>query len=111
MIPFIKSSDNLTLFWNGKTKIVPVGTPAYDEVMRLIKANADPNTIIQSCDLGERVMLKCHSSGLFSTDEDNTVWVGNQKCPKVLSDRIVDFVEQGLPFRPLIQFWNNQLLH
>jgi hypothetical protein len=107
MIPFIKSNDNLTLFWNGKTKIVPVGTPAYDEVMQLIKAKADPDTIIKACDLGERVKLKCHTSGLFSTDENNVVWVGNEKCPKVLSDRIVDFVEQGLPFEPLIKFWKN----
>jgi hypothetical protein len=107
MIPFIKSNTNLTIFWGGMTKIVPVGTPAFDEVMKLIKANADPATIIKACDLGERVKLKCHSSGLFSTDEDNVVWVGKEKCPKVLSDRIVDFVEQGLPFQPLIAFWNN----
>lgn len=107
MIPFIKSKDNLTLFWNGKTKIVPVGTPAYDDVMRLIKSNADPATIISACDLAERVKLKCHCSGLFSTDEDNTVWIGKEKCPKALSDRIIDFVEHGLPFEPLIKFWNN----
>jgi hypothetical protein len=106
-IPFLKTAQNLTIVWNGRTKVVPVGTAAYDEVIKLIKANADPNIILASCDLAERVKLKCHTSGLFATDDDNNVWVGNEKCPKALSDRIVDFVEQGLPFEPLIKFWNN----
>lgn len=107
MIPFIKTESNLTLFWDGKTKVVPVGTPAFDEVMTLIKRNADCDAIISACDLCERVKLRCHKSGLFSTDADGNVWVGKTKVAKSLSDRIVDFAEQGLPFGPLIKFWNN----
>jgi hypothetical protein len=107
MIPFIKSESNLTIFWNGKTKVVSVGTAAYDEVFTLIKQNADPEKIIAACDLKEQVKLKCHSSGLFATDDDGVVWVGNEKVAKSLSDRIIDFVEHGLPFEPLIKFWNN----
>jgi hypothetical protein len=111
MIDFMKTETNLVIFWNGKTKVVPVGTPAYDEVTALIRCDANPKDIIDACDLGARVKLKCHSSGLFATDEDCNVWVGDTKVPRTLSDRIVDFVEQGLPFAPLIAFWNNCMLN
>jgi hypothetical protein len=107
MINFIRTKDNLTLFWDGKTKVVPTGTAAFNDVIRLIKLNANPVTILAACDLSDRVKLKCHSSGLFSTDEDGNVWVGNDKVAKGLSDRIVDFVEEGLPFAPLVSLWHN----
>jgi len=111
MIPFIKTEKNLTLYCKGVTKIVPIGTPAYVQVTKLIKANAPEKDIIGACDLLERVKLKCHESGLFSTDENGDVWVESEKVARTLSDRILDFAEQGLPVEPLVKFWHNCMLN
>ncbi len=107
MISFIQTQHSMILSHGGETKSIRLDSPFYPLIKSQIIKKEDPKKIMQSCSMYDLVKLRCHSSGLFSVDQDNNIWVNGEQVHKVLADRIYDFVEQGLPFEPLVNFWKN----
>jgi len=107
MISFIQTQHSLILSHDGETKSIRLDSPFYPLIKSQIIKREDPKKIMQSCSMYDLVKLRCHSSGLFSIDQDSNIWVNGEQVHKVLADRIYDFVEQGLPFEPLVNFWKN----
>jgi hypothetical protein len=107
MISFIQTQHSLILSHGGETKSIRLDSPFYPLIKSQIINKEDPKKIMQFCSMCDLIKLRCHSSGLFSVDQDNNIWVNGEQVNKVLADRISDFVEQGLPFEPLVNFWKN----
>jgi hypothetical protein len=107
MISFIQTQHSLILSHDGETKSIRLDSPFYPLIKSQIIKREDPKKIMQSCSMYDLVKLRCHSSGLFSIDQDSNIWVNGEQVHKVLADKIYDFVEQGLPFEPLVNFWKN----
>lgn len=107
MISFIQTQHSLILSHGGETKSIRLDSPFYPLIKSQIINKEDPKKIMQSCNMYDLIKLRCHSSGLFSVDQDNNIWVNGEQVHKVLADRITDFVDQGLPFEPLVNFWKN----
>lgn len=100
----IKTANSLILnFVGGITK--KVDSPALiEKVLNAYKAGASDQQILEIIDL--TLLIKKHPSGLFGV-KDGLVYVDEEAVPDALSSRIIDFANNGLPFEPLIKFWNN----
>lgn len=86
-------------------KVVPVlkENPHYDDLCIALR-KGDVNKIIEIVDMA--TVIKRHTHGQFYV-QDDVVMVGDQKLPPQLSDRLLEFVNNKIDCRPLIQFWDN----
>lgn len=72
----------------------------YKEVKELIKENKSEEAI-QLLD----IQSVYENAGFIV--KDGLVYIDEKPLPHLLSERILKFHEEKLPFEPLIQFWNN----
>jgi hypothetical protein len=103
VIPFIKLKTHLVLNFPGMTKMVPAG-PLYDKVVSMIAANASDAALLNAVD--PSLKITNDKSGLYAV-KNGEVFVRNEKLPTSLGNRILDFANSGLPFVPLLRFWDN----
>jgi hypothetical protein len=106
MAAIIKTTNQLIIKAQGwPTKTISLDkVELVKKVYELLKRHAGDAELIQLIDVGERI--KQHSSGLFGVD-NGIVYVGSEALPTTLSNRVIDFADAGLPFEPLLNFWNN----
>lgn len=105
-LPWMKTSENITISFKGGTKTIPRTNPNFDKVVQMLSKDSDATELelLNTIDLALRI--KSHKSGMFSV-MDGQVVMGGEKLPDPLSTRILDFADNNLPVEPLIKFWEN----
>lgn len=97
------SDKNISVNYDGQTHIVPRTDSLAD---RLIKAMKDGRTqeIPALVDAAKRIEV--FSKGNFLV-KDGRVHINGVAAPEVLSNKIIRFSNEGLPFQPLLKFAEN----
>lgn len=92
--------NSVVVNFNGKTVSIHKDDPRYKNVLLAIKESR-LDTIPDLVDIATTL-----SKQGFDV-VNNSVQVDGQELPKALSDRIIEFSTQGLPFAPLLKLWDN----
>lgn len=103
MIPFILTSNSVTVVVKGKPYTVTAGTPQFAEITNRIKAK-DYAGIEALFDMG--TALKEYVRGKIAINGDTVSYNGRVLGNPVVN-RIKEFMRQGLDYRPLVAFLEN----
>lgn len=103
-VPFLASPDAITLTLDGETVVVSTTNRHHKAVLDAIKAG-DWQAVRDLADTVKR--LEKESDGAFTVNDDNAICIGDEEAPQIIQDRIYEFSEQGLPYEPIVKFWNN----
>ena len=103
-IPFTITSQGIFLTKSGETRFVSNDTPNFQKVKDSIKDGDWDNAWNASDTLKD---LKEAIQGTDFQVVDGLVRVDGESLPYSLSKRILSFVEEKLPSKPLITFWRN----
>lgn len=102
-VSWLVTSQNVSVRWEGQSHIVSRGTPLADQLIAALKEDR----LDEIPDLISVAMrIKTFSKGNFVV-ERGRVLINGVEAPQVLSDRIVQFSNEGLPFQPLLKFAEN----
>lgn len=99
-INYIVLNDSIVVNFEGKTMSIKHDDGRYKEVLLAIKEN-------RLSDIPNLVDVKNYFSQNGFEIKDGLLYVDNEALPDALSGRVLDFREQGLPFEPLLKFWEN----
>lgn len=102
MATFLKTRNSLILNFSGVTKTLDLTTALAKKAIDLIKAGASDQEILRAIDLAEAI----NQTGAFKV-VNGVVQVDGEVLPDSLSKRIIDFINEGLPHKPLLLFWQN----
>lgn len=107
MINWMSTGNYLVVHYGtNKPCIIEKGTDKYTQVLSLLTSGAPDKEIIDVIDVGSKI--EDYSEGNFKVDQDSgEVLIDNQSVVGVVSERIVDFYKQNLPYLPLVNFWRN----
>lgn len=94
---------NVSVNYDGQTHIVPRADALADRLIKAVRENK-LNEIPALVDAAKRIEV--FSKGNFVV-KDGRVHVNGVAAPQVLSDKIVRFSNEGLPFQPLLKFAEN----
>lgn len=97
------SDQNVTVNYDGETHIVPRSDALADRLIKALKENRS-NEIPALVSAAKRIEV--FSKGNFVV-KDGRVMVNGVAASKVLSDKIIRFSNEGLPFQPLLKFAEN----
>lgn len=101
-LTWIKTDNKLTVILpNGQPKTVTAGDANFETVLQAIK---DRNFDIIPDLLDPKVAIYNFSDGIFEVI-DGTVHVEGKPVPDALSRKIISFSKEGLPYKPLLNFW------
>lgn len=93
-------NDSIVLNFNGETHTINRGDGRYQDVVEAIKANdlvSIPNLVKVETWFQKRGMdLK-----------DGILYIDGEQLPSELSDKVLAFKSEGLPFEPFLKFWEN----
>ena len=111
-LTWIRTGKKITVVLpNGQHKTAVEGDGNYEAVLTAIK-NRDWGTIPDLLD--PKTAIFNFSDGMFEVI-DNTVHVEGKPVPAGLSKKIIGFAKEGLPYKPLLNFWkklnNNASFH
>jgi hypothetical protein len=99
----VTNSGTITAVAKGKSYTVTRDHTNYDKIKEAIK-NDDADTLIKLADIKKSVKI-------FTKDQveirDNAVFYEGQKLHNTLTDRIIQLMNEGLPFDPMIKFLKN----
>lgn len=101
-LPFIKQPSSLTVSFLTGNRTIFATNPLWSEAIEALK--------VQDFSKLEELMtpalaIKKWTEGLFTITEDG-VFYRDERLPPVLERRIIEFWMEGLPFRPLLNFWS-----
>lgn len=102
-VSWLITDGNITVNYDGETHIIKRVDALADRLIEAIKSEdweAIPNLVSAS----KRV--EAYSNGNFLV-KDGLVYVNGVAASQVLSDKIVRFSNEGLPFKPLLKFAEN----
>ena len=94
------TDNNVTVNYLGETHIVPRSDALAERLIKAVKENRlseIPNLVSAAS------RIKTFSKGNF-TVQDGRVMVNGVAAPQFLSDKIVRFSSEGLPYQPLVRF-------
>ena len=94
------TDNNVTVNYQGETHIVPRSDALADRLIKAVKENRlseIPNLVSAAS------RIKTFSKGNF-TVQDGRVMINGVAAPQFLSDKIVRFSSEGLPYQPLVKF-------
>lgn len=94
------TDQNVVVSYDGETHIVKRSDALADRLIKAIKENRI-NEIPSLVSTAKRI--ETFSKGAFRV-ENGRVMVNGVAAPQVLSDKIVRFSNDGLPFQPLLKF-------
>lgn len=100
MVNYHVLNDSIVLNYNGKTQVVAKGDGRYDAVLECIKGGD-----LDSIPAVVEIERGFSDSGIEL--RDGLLYENDAPLPSELSDRILKFKEQGLPYAPLFCFWDN----
>lgn len=107
IVGFIESASSVvfSVLITGKAITKKVTDPALiTKVKDAVKNGMDGQALLELVD--PTLLITKHPSGLFGV-KDGLVYIGTEALPDTLSDRIIRFAKEGLPFAPLLKFWEN----
>lgn len=103
-LAWVKVDNKLTIVLpTGETKTISSDQKNYGDVLEAIKANNWEDIPDLMC---PKNLIKSFSSGTFEVVDDSVV-INGEVLPSVLSNKILEFAEEELPYEPLVKFWNN----
>lgn len=100
-VNYILTSKTVIVNYNNETHTVDKGTVEFDQIVSCLKEKRYediPNIINAS------LRLKKYSNDTFYV-KDGIVCMDGEELPSQLSDRILSFEKEGLPYEPLVKFW------
>lgn len=100
MVNFHVLNDSIVLNYDGKTQNIASDDKRYADVLNCIR-KGELDRIPELVEV-ERAF---HGSGVEL--RDGLLWEGTNPFPAELSQRILMFKDQGLPYKPLLKFWDN----
>jgi|SRR5271166_429449 len=99
-VSWLITDQNVTVNYEGETHIVKRSDALADRLIKAVKENR-LNEIPSLVSTAKRI--ETFSKGAFVV-KDGRVMVNGVAAPQVLSDKIVRFSNDGLPFQPLLKF-------
>ena len=104
-LPFILSEKQLTIILpNGTPKAINSTSKYFDNIVEAVKKQ-DFDEVIKLIDLESQIKTFFATEGVEVLN--GIIYVDGEELPGALSNRVLNFIEQGLPYEPLINFWNN----
>lgn len=100
MLNYHVLNDSIVLNYNGKSLIIASDDGRYGDVLTCIR-NGTLDRI------PEIVEVERAFAGSGVELRDGLLWEGENPFPAELSERILKFKEQKLPYKPLLKFWDN----
>lgn len=102
-LTWIKAGNKITVILpSGQPKTVTEGDGNYEPVLEAIKSR---NWDVIPDLLDPKVAIFNFSDGIFEV-VDGMVNVEGKPVPNGLSKKIIEFAKAGLPYKPLLNFWN-----
>src|SRR5579864_2043362 len=97
------SDQNVTVHYDGEMHIVPRSDALSERLIKAVRENrlAEIPALVSAAK-----RIEVLSKGNFVV-KDGRVMVNGVAAPKVLSDKIIRFSNDGLPFQPLVRFAEN----
>lgn len=102
MIPNIIGTESLTVYVKGEPRVVYKNENTWPDVITAIQ-NDDEASLEELLDRTKQINTK--SNGRIQV-VDNTILIDGEEIPSVISQRIINFMEDGLNYDPLIKFWD-----
>jgi hypothetical protein len=99
MINYHVLNDSVVLNYDGKTKVIARGDDRYEAVLECIR-----NDDLYSIPAVVEIERGFEGSGIEL--RDGIIYENDKPLPRELSDRILKFKEQKLPYAPLFAFWD-----
>jgi hypothetical protein len=104
-LPFILTEKQITVILpNGNPKSVNKTSINFEKIITALKAK-DFDAVIKLIDLESSIKEFFTSHGVEV--KSGIIFVDGEELPKVLSDKVSFFINENLPYEPLINFWNN----
>lgn len=97
------SENNISVNYDGETHIVPRSDALGERLIKAVKENR-LQEIPSLVSAAKRIEL--FSKGNFQV-QDGRVMINGVAAPEVLSNKIIRFSNEGLPFQPLLRFAEN----
>lgn len=99
MVNYIVTNNSIVINYNAKTVTVTKEDGRYNDIILAIK-DGRVDDIPELLDI-KRKMLK---SGFVEVE--GAILRDGIELPKALSDRVINFLHEGLPFEPLLNLWD-----
>jgi hypothetical protein len=100
MVNFHVLNDSVVLNYAGRTEVIAKTDKRYEKVVQAIREN-------RLDDIPALVEIERVFYGTGIELRDGLLYEGETPFPSELSDRIIRFKEEGLPFDALLKFWEN----
>ena len=105
-VPFMKSGDKLSILANGKWYQITSEHPKYSEVLEALHGTEDE--IVKLIDMESGV--REYFNGSIEVIGGSVKYQG-EVVDTTLTKRILQFMREGLPFEPLVKFFENMMLN
>jgi len=102
-IGWVKTAGHLTVVVNGDPVSIKKGTPRYEPAMKHIRKNNKKGLmdfLFPAKRIEEKTEFKVQGEALVNKKT-------GEELEPVLANKLADFVERDLPFRPLTKFFEN----
>lgn len=101
-VNYILTARTVTVNYDNLTHTFDKGTVEFDKIVQCLK---DKNFDDIPSIINASLRLKKYSDNNFYV-ENGVVMMDGEELPSQLSDRILSFEKDDLPYQPLINFWN-----
>ena len=103
MVPYMISGDgNITLVLNGEQFFIVKEDSSYDKVRQALSDNASAEELLALVDKVKEVSDYVHSTDIQI--KNGCVFYLGEEVHNTLTDRILTFMKEGLPVKPLVNF-------
>ena len=102
-VNWLITDHNITVNYDGQTHIVPKSDPLAQKLIEAVKANK-MDEIPNYISIAKRME---HSTKGKFTVKDGQILINGVLAPRVLSEKILKFSDEGLPYEPLVKFADN----
>lgn len=99
--PHILTTRNITIFANGQPYTIDSSQPNFQAVTEAIKAG-DWDLALDLIDI--KTAAAKWSDNEFMISEEEVTYKG-ERLPPVMEQRIIEFWTEGLPFKPILEFF------
>ncbi len=93
-------NNSVVLNYDGKTVTIAKGDERFDKVMECIQEGRES-------EIPDLIDYEKHFKDQGLTLVNGLIHVEDTPMPSELSDRILKFKEHGLPYKILLNFWDN----
>lgn len=102
MISYIKTDEGLSAVINGSAYTITSDNASYNQVVDAIRNNEPEEQIVDLFNAANAIKRWAH--GNIEVSEFNELTFNGEQVHNVVVDRIFSFMEEGLPYEPLIAF-------